>query len=66
MDCKYFKRSKLIKRIMGIDGYCTIHKFEISLCNKIHYYPYVYCKDKDGKIIENCAREIIFDIKYHK
>jgi hypothetical protein len=63
MDCTHFKKAKFIKRIMGIQGYCTLHDIEITNYNKIQYHPYIYCKGQNGEILKDCDIELRMNSK---
>jgi hypothetical protein len=52
MECKYFQKSKLLKRVSGIKGYCTLYKIDIKEHKRMCYYPYVCCKGINGEEVK--------------
>lgn len=58
MECTHFKKSNLLKRLIGIKGYCTFHKTTIKQYKKVNYHPYVCCRGTNGVEFENCAVQL--------
>jgi hypothetical protein len=58
MDCTYFKKARLFKRIFGIKGYCCYHDKYIKKHQKINYPPYFQCKGINNKDLSECSIQV--------
>ena len=63
MDCKYFIKSGFFKRLLGIQGYCSLNKTNIRQHITTSYQPYVCCKSTKGQTFDNCEVDLRFTEK---
>jgi len=58
MDCMYHQKVPFFKYMIGLRGYCKLHKTYIKKYTKMSYHPYVCCKGAHGELFNNCATQL--------